>query len=96
MNIMKIPPYQTNAAGSSAPADGKSSAQGKATAATGAASDQLQLSQNYVDLANAQKSISGTDEIRTDKVQQIQNQLASGSYQIDAGAIAGKMIDEIM
>lgn len=96
MNIMKVPPYQTNAAESAAAADGKSSAQGKTAAATGVASDRVQLSQNYVDLANAQKSLAGTDEVRTDKVQQIKSQLESGNYRVNPQAVAGKMIEEMM
>ena len=48
------------------------------------------------DLAQAQKAVAGTDEVRTEKVQQIKSQLASGNYQINPGAIAGKMLDEII
>ncbi len=95
MNIMKIPPYQTNGAESAAPADGKANTPGK-TATTGVASDRVQLSQSYMNLANAQKSISGPQEIRTDKVEQIKGQIDSGSYQINPGAIAGNMLNEIM
>jgi negative regulator of flagellin synthesis FlgM len=96
MNIMKIPPYTTNAVGSSGAADGKSATSEKAAATSGAASDTVQLSKNYRDLASTQKSISGTDEIRTDKVQQVKNQLASGTYSINPGEIAGKMMNEVM
>ncbi len=94
---MKIPPYQTNVAGTSGAADPTTgAATSKTTTTSGATSDTVQLSQNYKDLANAQKSISGTDEVRTDKVEQVQNQLQNGTYQVDAGAIAGQMMGEIM
>ncbi len=96
MTIMKIPPYVTNTVGSSAAAGTKSGSTEKTAAAGGGSSDRVQLSQNYVDLANAQKSISGTDEIRTDKVEQVKNQLESGNYQVDSEAIATKMMGEIM
>lgn len=95
MTVMKIPPYQTNAAEGSAPA-AVSSVQGKTATATGVASDQVQLSQNYLDLANAQKSISGTDQVRNDRIQQIKSQIESGSYRVNAGETAGRMLDEIM
>jgi negative regulator of flagellin synthesis FlgM len=95
MNIRTIPPYLTNAVQNSSTA-GKTGAQDSATVVNGVSSDQVQLSQDYQDLAQAQKSIAGTDAVRTDKVQQIKNQLESGSYQINPGAIAGKMIDEII
>ncbi len=96
MNIMKIPSYTTNAVGSSGSAGGKSDASDKSAGANGSSSDRVQLSENYMNLANAQKSISGTDQIRTDKVQQVKNQLESGNYRINAGEIANKMMDEIM
>ena len=96
MTIMKIPPYATNTVGSSTAAGTKSGSTEKAAAAVGGSSDRVQLSKNYQDLANAQKSISGTDEIRTDKVEQVKGQLQSGSYQIDPGAIATKMMGEMM
>ncbi len=96
MAISKIPPYLTNAVNSSIAATGKPGAQEKAAAVNGVSSDRVQLSKDYQDLAQAQKSITGTGEIRTAMVQQIKSQVESGSYQINAGAIAGKMIDEII
>jgi negative regulator of flagellin synthesis FlgM len=96
MDIRKIPPYLTNAVDSSSAAAGKPGAQEKTTAVSGVSSDRVQLSKNYQDLAQAQKSISATGEVRTDMVQQIKNQLESGSYQINPDAIAGKMLNEII
>ncbi|MDR3569937.1 MAG: flagellar biosynthesis anti-sigma factor FlgM [Syntrophobacteraceae bacterium] len=94
---MKIPPYVASAVGSSSAVDPKSGATEKAATGSGAnSSDRVQLSQNYQSLANVQKSLSGSDAIRTDKVQQIQSQLASGTYQVDSGAIAEKMMGEVM
>ncbi|MGA2027179.1 MAG: flagellar biosynthesis anti-sigma factor FlgM [Syntrophobacteraceae bacterium] len=96
MAISKIPPYLTNAVNNSSAAAGKPGAQEKATVVNGVSSDRVQLSKNYQDLAQAQKSITGTGEVRTEMVQQIKSQLESGSYQINPGAIAGKMLDEII
>lgn len=95
MDIRKIPPYLTNALDKSSAA-GKPEAQEKATVVSGVSSDRVLLSKDYQDLAQAQKAITGTGEVRTEMVQQIKNQLESGSYQINPGAIAGKMLDEII
>jgi negative regulator of flagellin synthesis FlgM len=95
MNIRTIPPYLTNTVQNSS-TTGKAGAQDNTTVVNGVSSDQVKLSQDYQDLAQAQKSIAGTDEVRTDKVQQIKSRLESGSYQINPGAIAGKMLDEII
>ena len=96
MAISKIPPYLTSVVNNSSAAAGKPGAQEKTTVVNGVSSDRVQLSQDYQDLAQAQKSIAGTGEVRTEKVQQIKSQLESGSYQINPGAIAGKMLDEII
>lgn len=96
MNVRKIPPYLTNAVQNSGAAAGKPGAQEKAAVGNGVSSDRVQLSKDYLDLANAQKSIMGTDEVRTDKVQQVKNLLESGKYRINPGEIAGKMLDEII
>ena len=96
MSIRKIGPYLTNAVQSSSTATGKSGAQEKAAGGTGMASDRVQLSKDYQELVNTQKALVGTDEVRTEKVQQIKNQLESGNYQVKPGEIAGKMLDEII
>lgn len=96
MNIRKIPPDLTNAVQNSGAAAGKPSAQEKASVGNNVASDQVQLSKDYQNLAQAQKSIMGTDEVRSEKVQQIKNQLESGNYQVKPDEIARKMIDEII
>ncbi|MGA2402674.1 MAG: flagellar biosynthesis anti-sigma factor FlgM [Syntrophobacteraceae bacterium] len=95
MNIRKISPCLTNAVQNSKAA-GKPGAEEKAGIGNGASSDRVRLSKDYQDLAQAQKAIMVTGEIRTDKVQQIKNQLESGNYQIKPAEIAGKMLDEIM
>ena len=95
MNIRKISPYLTDAVQNSNSAAGKPNAQ-KTSGVSGVSSDRVQLSKDYQDLAQAQKTISGTGEIRTEKVQKIKDQLASGTYQVKPGAIADRMIDEII
>lgn len=96
MNIRKISPYLTNTVQNTTATAGKPGTEEKTGVGNGASSDRVQLSKDYQDLAQAQKSIMATGEIRTDKVQQIKNQLASGNYQIKPDEIAGKMLDEII
>lgn len=96
MNIKTIPPYLTNAVQSTTTTTGKPGAEEKTAVGNAASSDRVQLSQDYQDMAQAQKAISGSGDIRTEKVQQIQNQLNSGTYQIKPDEIAGKMLDEIV
>jgi len=95
MNIKTIPPYLTNAVQNSTSA-GKPGAQEKAAVGNGVSSDRVQLSKDYQDLAQAQKTITGTSEVRTEKIQQIKDQLESGNYQIKPNEIAGKMLDEVI
>lgn len=95
MNVRKIPPYLTGAMQNSG-ATGKPAGQEKAAAGNAVASDRVQLSKDYQGLANAQKAITGTESIRTEKVQQIKLQLDSGNYQVKPYEIAGKMLDEVI
>ena len=96
MNIRKMSPYLTNAVQNSTATAGKPGAEETAGVGNGISSDRVQLSKNYQDLAQAQKAIMGTGEIRTEKVQQIKNQVESGNYTINPNGIAGKMLDEII
>lgn len=94
MNIKTVQPYLTNAVQSSTATTGKPGTEEKTAVGNTASSDRVQLSQDYQDMAQAQKANTGSQEIRTDKVQQIVNQLNSGTYQIKPDEIAGKMLDE--
>ncbi len=95
MNIRKIPTYITDAVQNSS-ATGKAGPQEKSATGPAVSSDRVQLSKNYQDIAQAQKAAMGNNGIRTEKVQQIQFQLQNGTYQLDPGKIAGKMLDEII
>ncbi len=96
MKIKTTPPYLTDAVQNTTAKAGKTGTEDKTGIANGASADRVQLSQNYQDIAQAQKAASGSGDIRTDKVQQIVNQLNSGTYQIKPNEIAGKMLDEIV
>ncbi len=95
MNIKTIPPYLTGAVQNTAAA-GQSGAEEKTAVVNGVSTDRVQLSKDYQDMAQAQASISGSGGIRTDKVQEIKNQVESGSYEIKPGAIADKMLNEVI
>ncbi len=77
-------------------AAGQTGAEGKAAVGNGVSTDRVQLSKDYQDMAQAQASIAGSGGIRTDKVQEIKNQLASGTYKVQPDAVAGKMLDEVI
>jgi flagellar biosynthesis anti-sigma factor FlgM len=94
MNIRKISPCLTDAVQNSKP--GQSGAEEKAAVGNGVPTDRVELSKDYQGLAQAHKAIAGCGEIRTDKVQEIKNQLASGSYEIKPSETAETMIDEII
>jgi flagellar biosynthesis anti-sigma factor FlgM len=95
MNIRKIPPYLTDVMQNSG-ATGKPGGQEKAVAGNAVTSDRVHLSKDYQSLANAQKVITGSEDVRNDKVQQIKLQLDGGNYQIKPYEIAGKMLDEVI
>jgi negative regulator of flagellin synthesis FlgM len=95
MDITKITSYLTNEVQNSNGGAAKSGAQEKA-AENNIASDRVQLSKDYQDLASTQKSIAGSNDIRAEKVQQIKSQLENGSYQVQPGEVAKKMLDEVI
>ncbi len=95
MNIRKVSSYPTEAlqksgAGAAKPADDKNGT------VNGTTSDRVQLSKDYQDLAQAQKAMMGTEEIRTEKVEQVKRQLANGTYEIKPAEIADRMLDELI
>jgi len=96
MNVRQIPPYLTNEVPNSSGATANPGVQEKAVVGNTGASDRVQLSQDYQDLANAQKTVTGGNEVRTEKVQQIKSQVESGNYQVKPAEIADKMLDEII
>jgi len=96
MNVRQIPPYLTNEVQNSNGATVNPGAQEKAAVVNSGSSDRVQISQDYLDLADAQKKVTGDNEVRTDRVQQIKSQLESGNYQVKPGEIANKMLDEVI
>lgn len=54
--------------------------------------DQVRLSQGYQEIHQAKKVMLEQPDIRVDKVNEIRNQIASNTYQIDPGQIASMML----
>lgn len=71
-------------------AAGKTSAQGSRRAEAG--TDQATLST----AASMAAAAAPDSDVRMDKVAAIQQALASGSYNVPASAVAGKMIDQML
>ncbi|MHC1726122.1 MAG: flagellar biosynthesis anti-sigma factor FlgM [Syntrophobacteraceae bacterium] len=94
--IDKIPPYTTDAVQNPVRTLVKPGGEEKAASGNGVSSDRVQLSQDYLELAQAQKAMTAAEDIRIEKVEQIRNQIESGNYLIQPAAIAGRMLDEIV
>ena len=56
--------------------------------------DSVELSQTAKELQAARKIIEQVPEIRTDKVAQLKAQIENGTYDIDSGKIAEKLLQE--
>ncbi len=94
--IDKIPPYATDAVQNSARTHVKPGGEEKAANSNGISSDRVQLSQDYLEMAQAQKAMTSSEDIRTEKIEQVRNQIESGNYVIQPYAIAGRMLDEFI
>jgi len=71
--------------------------EGKATSqevSTGA--DRVQLSKGYQEMSQLKKVVMERGEIRTERVDQLRNQIENNLYEINPEKIAGKMLDELM
>ncbi len=61
---------------------------------TGSAEDRVLLSPMARDIQSAMNQFQELDDVRNDKVTQIKQQIADGSYQIDAEKIARNIVNE--
>lgn len=64
-----------------------------AKAAGNTASDQLEISRTAKDYQVAKQAVAGTQDIRTDKVNDIKKRIESGSYNISMEEVADKMVE---
>ncbi|MGB8454221.1 MAG: flagellar biosynthesis anti-sigma factor FlgM [Anaerocolumna sp.] len=73
--------YQTNAVKKIAKTSGNST------------TDQLEMSRTAKDYQVARQAVAGTQEVRTDKINDIKSRLESGTYNISMEEVADKMVE---
>lgn len=56
--------------------------------------DQISISQAGRDYQVAKNAVSEASDIREDKVSQLKERIESGTYSVDAGAFAGKLLEK--
>lgn len=57
--------------------------------------DQIKISEKAIEFQYALQKIKAVEEIRMDKVENIKNQVQSGTYYVDGEKIAEKMLESI-
>jgi len=57
--------------------------------------DEVSLSDDAREIANAIKSASKIDDVRIEKIEELKARIKSGNYNIDGKLVAEKIIDEI-
>ena len=77
---------------------GKKAANQKPEPATGQVSggEQIALSAKAKGIQKALETVQTSPDIRSEKVAEIKNQIASNSYRVDSGALAEKILQEIL
>lgn len=68
----------------------------KAEKATAGATDRVELSAGSLEVQKAKNIIEQTPEIRVDKVQALQAQIARGEYTVDPHRLAGSMMASLL
>ena len=63
-------------------------------AGTGFAGDQLEISSLGKDYQVAKQAVAEASDIKADKVIQVKKQIASGTYKVDTGDFAAKLIEK--
>ncbi|MCI9081240.1 MAG: flagellar biosynthesis anti-sigma factor FlgM [Lachnospiraceae bacterium] len=56
--------------------------------------DQVQISQTGRDYQVAKQAVAEASDIKADKVIQVKKQIASGTYKVDTGDFAAKLIEK--
>ena len=81
----------TGSSGNSVVAD-KSQAEGSASAASAQTGDHVTLTDSARSLQRIEEAVAKTPVVNADKVAAVKQAISSGTYKIDAGRIAGKML----
>ena len=56
--------------------------------------DQVSISQAGRDYQVAKRAVSGASDIREDKVAQLKSQIEAGTYSVDVGSFASKLLEK--
>lgn len=56
-------------------------------------SDQVEISRTGKDYQVAKQAVANVEDIRTDKINDIKNRIASGTYDISMDEVANKLVD---
>jgi len=70
----------------------KSQGEGSASATTAQTGDHVTLTDSARSLQKIEEAVAKTPVVNADKVAAVKQAISSGTYQIDAGRIAGKML----
>lgn len=65
---------------------------GSSTSSSGGSTDTVQISGRSREMAKVSETLSGTPEVRSDRVAEIRRQIDNNEYTVDADKVAGKMI----
>lgn len=56
-------------------------------------SDQLEISQTGKDFQTVKQAVASTEEVRMDKVEDLKQRIASGTYDVSMNEVADKLLD---
>ena len=81
-------------AGAKAAEGGTDAGQARAAGRGGRRADQVQLSSQAQELQRALDAVTAEPDVRAARVDALRQQVASGTYEVDARAIASRMVRE--
>ena len=78
--------------GSNSVVAGKSQGEGSAAAAAAQSTDHVTLTESARSMQKIEEAVAKTPVVNADKVAAVKHAISSGTYKIDAGRIAGKLL----
>ena len=86
------PVAKPTGSGSNAVVTDKSQGEGSAAAAAAQTGDHVTLTDSARSLQRIEEAVAKTPVVNADKVAAVRHAISSGTYKIDAGRVAGKML----
>ena len=86
------PVAPTKGSGSNSVVTDKSQGEGSAPAASAPSKDHVTLTHSARSLQKIEEAVAKTPVVNADKVASVKQAISSGTYKIDAGRIAGKLL----